>query len=154
MRACASAASPAARSRRNCRSASTAIQAAHADALLAAGTWLGAKTLVGIDPKTLQIVVGATVILFSVMAAFQARMLASDGQLFNFRQNWKGFRFLFGMKGLFADLVPKYFDFFRPGFHPNDHDTTALLNEWRTILFAPGGELYDQLKNKSAATRH
>lgn len=96
----------------------------------------------------------ATVILFSVMAAFQARMLAADGQLFKFRQNWKAFRFLFGVKGLFADLVPKYFDFFRPGFHPNDHDTTALLEEWRKILFAPGGELYDQLKNKAVATMH
>jgi len=96
----------------------------------------------------------ATVILFSVMAVFQGRMLAADGKLFNFRENLKGFRFLFGFKGLFADLVPKYLDFFRKDFHPNDHDTTALLAEWKQILFAPGGELYGQLKNKAAVGVH
>ncbi len=95
-----------------------------------------------------------TIVLFAVMAAFQARMLAADGQLFKFRQNIKGFRFLFGIKGLFADLVPQFFDFFRPGFHPSQHDTVALLEEWKQKLFAPDGDLYAQLKNKAAVGVH
>ena len=44
-------------------------------AAVAAGTWLGAKTLVGIDPKTLQIVVGATVILFSSVNLLQPKIV-------------------------------------------------------------------------------
>ncbi len=33
----------------------------------------------------------------------------------------------------------------RPGFHPNDRDTTQLITEWRQALFGDGGELTDVL---------
>ena len=33
--------------------------------------------------------------------------------------------------GLFRKLVPAYLDYFRPGFHPNDIDSTPLLDGWR-----------------------
>ncbi|PIB79731.1 metal-dependent hydrolase [Mycobacterium celatum] len=45
-------------------------------------------------------------------------------------------------KGLFGDLA-KYL---RPGFHPDDIDTTALLNRWQTELFGANGALVDHLK--------
>jgi predicted metal-dependent hydrolase len=37
-------------------------------------------------------------------------------------------------------------DYNRPDFHPDDHDTTALLERWREELFGAGGELTDMLK--------
>jgi predicted metal-dependent hydrolase len=97
-----------------------------------------------------------TIILFAVMAYFQARLLAADGQLFNVRQNVKGFRFLFGYKkGLFPKLIPQFFDFFRKDFHPSQHDTNALLDQWRTLLFSKEeGLLYQQVKNKAAVGLH
>lgn len=36
-------------------------------------------------------------------------------------------------------------DYNRPGFHPNDHDATELLAEWRQRLFGEQGELVDRL---------
>ena len=96
-----------------------------------------------------------TIILFAVMAYFQTRLLVADGQLLNVRQNVKGFNYLFGYKGLFPRLVPKFLDFFKPSFHPSQHDTVALLEEWRTLLFSKeDGLLYDQVKNKAALGLH
>jgi hypothetical protein len=89
------------------------------------------------------------------MAYFQTRLLVADGQLLNVRQNVKGFNYLFGYKGLFPRLVPKFLDFFKPSFHPSQHDTVALLEEWRTLLFSKeDGLLYDQVKNKAAIGLH
>jgi len=89
-----------------------------------------------------------TIVLFAVMAAFQARMLAADGKLTNFRDNWNGFKYCWGgKKGVFSRLLPVYLDYFRPGFHPKDHDTDALLNEWREKLFGNQGVLSAQLES-------
>jgi predicted metal-dependent hydrolase len=38
-------------------------------------------------------------------------------------------------------------DYNRRGFHPDDHDITALLEEWRTTLFGASGSLADRLKS-------
>lgn len=45
-------------------------------------------------------------------------------------------------KGLPSELA-KYM---RPGFHPDDIDTTALLERWQDELFGAGGVLVDHLK--------
>ncbi len=98
--------------------------------------------------------VPTTIILFAVLAIFQARMLAADGQLFKLRQNLRGLNYLWGRKGLFPKLLPQFLDFFRPGFHPSQHDTTALLAEWNAKLFGAGGLLVDQIKNPQILPRH
>lgn len=85
-----------------------------------------------------------TVIFFAVLAVFQARMLASDGRLFHLKNNWQGMKFLFGRKGLFTKLAPQYLDFFKRDFHPSQHDTDALLDEWREKLFGADGMLTEQ----------
>ena len=85
-----------------------------------------------------------TVIFFAVLAAFQARMLASDGRLLNVKNNWNGIKFLFGRKGLFTKLAPQYLDFFKRDFPPSQHDTDALLDEWREKLFGDQGLLTEQ----------
>ena len=37
-------------------------------------------------------------------------------------------------------------DYNRPGFHPDDHDTDALVEQWRDELFGADGRLTDRLK--------
>jgi len=95
-----------------------------------------------------------TVIFFAVTFWFHGRLLASDGQLFKVRQNLSGLNYMFGRKGVFSRLLPKYLDFFKPGFHPKQHDTDALLEEWREKLFADGGLLRDQIKNPQVLGKH
>lgn len=36
-------------------------------------------------------------------------------------------RFLWGKPGVLRKMIPEWFDYFRPGFHPWDHDNRAQL---------------------------
>ncbi len=46
------------------------------------------------------------------------------------------------LKGIMAQIAR----YLRRGFHPDDHDTTALEAQWRDRLFGARGELVDHLK--------
>jgi len=46
---------------------------------------------------------------------------------------------------LTKDVRRRIRDYNRPDFHPDDHDTTELLAEWREILFGESGTLVDHL---------
>lgn len=87
-----------------------------------------------------------TVILGAVMAYATASILQADGKLFDVRNNARGFLSLFGRQGRMTRLLPKFLDFFKPGFHPNDHDTNALVAEWRERLFGVDGEISHLVK--------
>lgn len=90
--------------------------------------------------------VPVTLIFFAVIFVFHLRLLAAERALFNIGDNLRGINYLFGRKGLFIRLTPKFLDYFKPSFHPLDHDTTALLEEWREKLFGENGPLRDQVK--------
>jgi predicted metal-dependent hydrolase len=96
-----------------------------------------------------------TIIFFAVAFWFHARMLAADSQLLNLRQNWQGFKYFWGGRnGVFSRLLPKYLDFFKPGFHPSQHDTDALLADWRERLFGKEGSLTSQVKHPGRHSSH
>lgn len=57
------------------------------------------------------------------------------------RQTWGVFRGPL-VKGLLGELHP----YMRPGFHPDDIDTRALLERWTRELFGSHGALVDHLK--------
>jgi predicted metal-dependent hydrolase len=99
------------------------------------------------------VMIPTTLIFFPVILWFQARLLAKDGQLLNVRQNIKGFNYIFGYKGVFSKLIPKYLDWFKPNFHPSHHDTDALLATWQEKLFGESGVLTPRMvkpKSKKA----
>jgi predicted metal-dependent hydrolase len=43
--------------------------------------------------------------------------------------------------GIFRQIVPAYLAYYRPGFHPTDIETGALVARWRERLFGVEGEL-------------
>ncbi len=49
---------------------------------------------------------------------------------------------------LTKDVRRRIRDYNRPGFHPDDHDATALLAEWRERLFGDEGTLVDHLATR------
>lgn len=87
-----------------------------------------------------------TLILAFMFIWFHSRLLAHDKQLFNFRKNWPGIKHFWGKGSMLQNIVPQLLDFFKPNFHPSQHDTDALLNEWREKLFGELGILKDQIK--------
>ena len=82
-----------------------------------------------------------TAVFFAVHAGVHARLMAERKIL------WKPWRWLRGATrlwispGFLTRLVPAYLAYFRPGFHPDDRDTRALLAHWREALFDERGEL-------------
>jgi uncharacterized protein len=49
------------------------------------------------------------------------------------------------------DLYRRLKDYDRPDFHPDDRDTTELVESWRRELFGPTGSLNDKLVSPTAA---
>ena len=58
-------------------------------------------------------------------------VLGRDGRLWNVRENLKGLYWVLGPKGLVPSLMPWFFDYLRPSFHPWGVDDTEVLARWR-----------------------
>ncbi|WP_443191740.1 metal-dependent hydrolase [Pseudomonas indica] len=80
-----------------------------------------------------------TVMFLGVIGWFQLHLLRKDGQLFNWR-SWKhGLKTLLSPRdGFFTRLIGPYLDYYRPGFHPKDHDTQTLERRWKDRLAFEG----------------
>lgn len=93
------------------------------------------------------VMVPTTIIFAVVVTGFYVRIVRTETP----RLDWSAHRgllgYLFGRGGKFRRLLPQYFDFFRPGFHPSQHDTAVLLDQWRAKLFGKGGLLAAQRKD-------
>lgn len=75
----------------------------------------------------------ATSLILGTQTYFTARLLAKDGKLAP--QHWlKVANTFYGVRGLFTKAIPHFLDYFRPNFHPNDHDTVQLLRTWKDNL--------------------
>lgn len=74
-----------------------------------------------------------TAVFFAVTFAVHQRMLRERRV-----PPWKwlrGIRRLWIYPGFLTRLTPAWLAYFKPGFHPDERDTRALLEEWRAILF-------------------
>jgi predicted metal-dependent hydrolase len=80
-----------------------------------------------------------TFFFFVVQGLVHARMMATRKIL------WKPWTWARGMTrmwiypGFFIKLVPAYFSYFRPSFHPDDRDTKQLIATWQLTLFGDAG---------------
>jgi predicted metal-dependent hydrolase len=66
----------------------------------------------------------------------------------NLRASWKRFR---RSPIVSASVWRQLREYDRRGFHPNDRDTTVLVDEWRSRLFGDAGEISDLLVTASSA---
>lgn len=75
----------------------------------------------------------ATVIFWSLVTPFFLRSLQSEGRLSDL-EGWRGwFGHNFGRIGFMRKLVRPWADYFRPGFHPWDHDNRHFLKRLEAI---------------------
>ena len=105
----------------------------------------------GTYPMRVALMLVATAFFFGEVANVHVRFLQADGQLGNVRGWLRAMDYFWLRPGLFRKLVPAYFDYFRPGFHPDDRDTTSLLTTWRERLFGRDGALRDLFPEGAAA---
>ncbi len=72
----------------------------------------------------------STVLFTLNITRFASMLLQADG-VPAWRARLGAFNYLFGRPGLFRKSWRAYWDWFRPGFHPWDHDNRRLLETWR-----------------------
>lgn len=88
-----------------------------------------------------RVMIIATLFFMGFITYSHFRLLAARGLTGDVRGLLRTFDYLWVRKGLFRSLVPAYLQYFRPSFHPNDRDTSALLATWRERLFGETGTL-------------
>jgi uncharacterized protein len=85
--------------------------------------------------RRIAIMMLTTAVFFAAQALAHARLMQQREIL------WKPWTWLRGLRrmwiypGYFMQLVPAYLAYYKPGFHPNDRDTRALLAIWEQQLF-------------------
>jgi predicted metal-dependent hydrolase len=89
------------------------------------------KAVGGHYPIRVATMLGATAIFWARVVGHQAEMMQADGTVFSAEEWWAVLKFLFIEPGGMFQLWGMYFEYFRPGFHPMDIDSTALLDAWR-----------------------
>jgi hypothetical protein len=78
--------------------------------------------------------IGATAIFWAKVVEQQARMMEADGILFDAKE-WRAlFRFLFVKPGGLSKVLVPYLQYFKPSFHPWDHDSSDMLEKWKLEL--------------------
>lgn len=75
------------------------------------------------------IMIGAWFLILSVAIINTHILLWRDKKLFS-RDTLKGYWYLFGRGGLLSSMLPTFFDYFRPRFHPWQHNNSQDLRNW------------------------
>lgn len=76
-----------------------------------------------------------TSILFTFFTAFHTtQLLRASGGRSNFKSVVKGIGKLFGPRGWMTGLLPRYLDYYRPGFHPAQRNAEALRQKGLKLL--------------------
>jgi len=69
-------------------------------------------------------------VLFPVFSAVHlVQLMKEDGQLGNMKSWLSGLNYMWGRPGVFRKLLPSYFKFYSPRFHPWDHDARGLVEK-------------------------
>ena len=76
----------------------------------------------------------ATIIFWGLVIPVFLEVLRTEGQLTNWKGWKKFFRYTFGDIGLLRKQLGNYVQYFKPGFHPWDHDNREYLKEIDNFL--------------------
>ncbi|MDQ3367427.1 MAG: metal-dependent hydrolase [Myxococcota bacterium] len=101
----------------------------------------------GGEVRRLAIMLLTTAVFFGAHATVHARLMTARGIALEPWTWLTGVRRLWIAPGYFARLLPAYLAYYRPGFHPDDRDTRALLATWEELLFGPAGALRQHVRD-------
>ncbi|MDX1633665.1 MAG: metal-dependent hydrolase [Marinobacter sp.] len=73
--------------------------------------------------------------MLGVMATyFTGRMMLNDRRNFSLRDGARGLWRMWGKNGTFSSLIPTWLDYFRPDFHPWQHDNSELIARFKAQI--------------------
>ena len=76
----------------------------------------------------------AMALIFVTQSSFVIRLLREDGKL-NLKELGMIYKYAYSpSKGVITGMTREMLAYFKPGFHPNDLDTVALLEKWKAKL--------------------
>lgn len=78
----------------------------------------------------------STVALGIVSTWYTGRMALKDRRHFSIRDTAKGLWYFWGKDGAFSSLIPTWFEYFKPGFHPWDKDNSELIGRFKAQIEA------------------
>ena len=70
----------------------------------------------------------------ALASSFHFRLMLADKQLFNVKSWLTGSWRCWGPRGYFTSLLPAWLRYFKPGFHPWEHDDSALIAHYEKEL--------------------
>ncbi len=78
-----------------------------------------------------------TTALLGIMASyFSARMMWNDRKNLSLKDTAKGLWRMWGKNGTFSSLIPNWLEYFKPDFHPWDHDNSKLIAKYKAEIEA------------------
>jgi predicted metal-dependent hydrolase len=110
------------------------------------------QTVCGDQKLRIRIMKVTTVVFLASLLGCSLLSLVRDPASRDLRRLASSLRRLRDNPFLTRDMWRRLTDYNRPDFHPDDHDTRALLDQWRTELFGDQGELTDMLKRSEKAS--
>lgn len=76
----------------------------------------------------------STAALGVMTSYFTTRMMLNDRKGFSFRDAAYGVWRMWGVKGTFSSLIPTWLEYFKPGFHPWDHDNSDVIAKFKSQI--------------------
>lgn len=91
----------------------------------------------GTYAERVSVMFSATLVFWEKVFVHQLRLMRHEGIATDWNE-WRDlFTALFVEPGTLRKLVPLYLAYYRPGFHPNDLDSSGLIERWRQGEAAP-----------------
>lgn len=91
-----------------------------------------------------------TVVFIAEIANIHVRLLRAEELLWSPRAWLRGLNYMWRDPGPFRALIPRYLDYYRPSFHPDERDARALHEKTREALFGEGGAVVAFVKAERA----
>ena len=73
----------------------------------------------------------STAALGMMASYFTTRMMLNDPKNFSLKGSARGLWRMWGKNGTFSSLIPTWLEYFKPGFHPWDHDNSELIARFK-----------------------
>lgn len=104
------------------------------------------QNTIGSYPRLMLAYLWTSSLLTIVTSYYIARIMLKEGSVFKISANLKGLNWMFGFgknNGHLRRMLPEYFSFFRPNYHPWATDNSADIFYWKGVL----DELTAELEN-------